>query len=258
MWEIEMENNNRLDRIGWPEHQTLTNATVETVRAAIKSGNFPPGSQLPPEMQMADQLGVSRTTLREAYRVLENEHLIERRRGLGTFISTVPILKELGSNYGITEMILESKRVPNTSYSEVRREKALSEVASALQLPKGEPIIAIERIRTANGTPVVVSIDILPADLISEQNLRRFSDGQESLYQFLADELHIFVAHGVARLWPTIANKEMMTKLAIPKGTPLLVVSQIDYDASNKPVLYSIEHHLGDMFRFIVSRRGPY
>jgi len=253
-----MNNNNRLARIGWPEHKTLTNATVETLRLAIKSGDFLPGSQLPPKMEMSEQLGVSRTTLREAFRVLENEHLIERRRGLGTFVSTAPILKELGSNFGITEMILESKFVPSTSYFEVRGEKAASEVASALQLPEGAPVIAIERVRTASGTPIVMSVDFLPADLVDEQNLRKLSDGKESLYQFLAEELHIFVTHGVARLWPTIANKEMTARLSLRKGTPLMVVSQIDFDASNKPILYSIEHHLGDMFRFVVSRRGPY
>ena len=61
---------------------------------------------------MCIQLGVSRTTLREAFRILDNDHLIERRRGLGTFVLSSPILKELGSNFGITEMIVELERCP--------------------------------------------------------------------------------------------------------------------------------------------------
>lgn len=256
--EKSMERELGLARISRPEHQTLTNATVETIRKAIQSGDFPPGSQLPPEMELTSRLGVSRTTLREAFRVLENENLIERRRGLGTFVSAAPILKELGSNFGITEMILEAKLVPGTSHSEVRRETATREVAAALQLSEGASVIAIERVRTASETPVVVSIDFLPAELVSEQNLSRLSAGNGSLYQFLAQELQIFVAHGVAHLWPTVASKEMMAKLAVRKGTPLLVVTQADFDLSNKPILYSVEYHLGDLFRFVVSRKGPY
>ena len=253
-----MKKNFKLTRIGGREHRTLTDATVETIRAAIKSGDFLPGSQLPPEIEVCSQLGVSRTTLREAFRILENDHLIERRRGLGTFVLSSPILKEFGSNFGITEMILESGHVPSSSHDEVRWEKATSEVASALKLTEGGPVISIERVRTASGKPVVVSLDILPADLIKEEDLGGLPNWKESLYQYLAEELNIFITHGVARIWPTIANKEMCTKLSVHMGTPLLVLSQIDFDASNNPILYSIEHHLGDMFRFVVSRRGPY
>jgi len=247
-----------LARISRPEHQTLTSATVETIRQAIELGHFPPGSQLPPEMELTNRLGVSRTTLREAFRVLENENLIVRKRGLGTFVSAVPILKEFGSNFGITEMILEAKLVPGTSHSEIRQERATRDVAAALNLSEGASVLAIERVRTASETPVVVSIDFLPAELVGEQNLRRLSDGGESLYQFLAEELHLFVAHGVARLWPTVAGKEMMTKLGVRKGTPLLVVYQTDFDPINRPILYSVEYHLGDLFRFVVGRKGPY
>ena len=253
-----MEREPGLARISRPEHQTLTSATVETIRKAIESGDLPPGSQLPPEMELTGRLGVSRTTLREAFRVLESEHLIERRRGLGTFVSAVPILKELGSNFGITDMILEAKLVPGTIQPEVRREDATREVAAALQLSEGASVIAIERVRTASEIPVVLSIDFLPAELVSEQDLGKLSAGGGSLYKFLAEELRIYVAHGVARLWPTAPSKEMMAKLAVRKGSPLLVVTQIDFDLADKPILYSIEYHLGDMFRFVVSRKGPY
>jgi DNA-binding FadR family transcriptional regulator len=68
---------------------------VDQVRRAIQLGRFVPGDKLPPERQLARQLGVSRTTVREAARVLETEGLLESRRGAaGGLIVCRPTLPE--------------------------------------------------------------------------------------------------------------------------------------------------------------------
>ncbi len=59
--------------ISRPTHTTLTDQTVLAIQEAIKRGKFPPGSQLPPEMELLQMMGISRTTLREALRVLETQ-----------------------------------------------------------------------------------------------------------------------------------------------------------------------------------------
>src|SRR5512138_350640 len=80
-----------LDR---PQHHTLTGATVDALRRAIDQGVLAPGAQLPSEMELIAHLRVSRTTVREALRVLENEGRIERRHGRGTFVSNNPIVND--------------------------------------------------------------------------------------------------------------------------------------------------------------------
>src|SRR5712692_2489309 len=69
--------------------QLLSHQLAELLRDAIRSGKLAPGKQLPSENDFAKQLGVSRTTLRDAIILLLGEGLIERRRGLGTFVTTI-------------------------------------------------------------------------------------------------------------------------------------------------------------------------
>src|SRR5678809_557601 len=87
------------------ERKTLTEISQQELRGAILGGTFRPGSQLPTEAELCAMLGVSRTVVREALRVLEDEGLVTRRHGVGTFVRNHPILKNLNFNFGITEMI---------------------------------------------------------------------------------------------------------------------------------------------------------
>src|SRR5512135_3030286 len=111
-----------------PKRRTLTDATVTAIADAIRANKFPPGSQLPAEMELMQMLGVSRTTLREALRTLEEQGRITRRRGLGTFVSERSIVKDLSINFGITEMIRQAGFTPKTIKCEIRKENASGKI----------------------------------------------------------------------------------------------------------------------------------
>jgi len=106
------------------QYMTLADATSEALQRAILSGKFPPGSQLPPELDLIDQLGVSRTTLREALKRLEEQGLIFRRRGRGTYVRERSIVKDLSLNFGISEMITQAGFTPGVRSAVLRREPA--------------------------------------------------------------------------------------------------------------------------------------
>lgn len=237
---------------------TLTSATADAIRNAIQEGTFPPGSQLPPELELMNMLGVSRTTLREALRALDEQGFIERRRGLGTFVREQSILKDLSINFGISDMIRQAGLTPGSMDEEVRYEKASKAVAEALEMEENAPVVVLDRVRTANYRPVVWSLDILPASLLGEESIKIFKLEVQSLYRYLEEQFDIHISHGVAQLYPVSAKPEMAAKLQIRTGTPLLCAVQTDYDVENRPVLHSIEHHLPDAFVFLVNRRGPH
>ena len=237
---------------------TLTMATEETLRQAIQDGKFLPGSQLPPEMELISLLGVSRSTLREAMRTLEEQHLIVRKRGLGTFVSERPILKDLSMNFGITEMIRQAGMLPGADSVGLKREKASAGIAKALQLDETDMIVLLARVRMADQRPVVWSQDIIPEKILGEHAIETAFLETHSLYQYLETHLQIYISHGSAQIRPVAATAEIAEKLNIHKGAPLLRFDQTDYDTSGRPVLHSIEHHLPDAFVFIVNRRGPH
>jgi GntR family transcriptional regulator len=236
---------------------TLTEAAQQELRQAILQGIYDPGSQLPTEEELGAMLGVSRTVVREALRMLEEEGLIARKHGVGTFVRNRPILKNLNFNFGITEMIKSADMEPGTSYIAVRKEAASEELASQLDIAPETVLITIERVRTADGKPVVHSIDTFPEVLMQAHEFDLDRLLTESLYQILQSEFGHVIEYGAAQLLPAAATFDLAEKLEIPEGTLLLCITQLDYGPGDKPILYSREHHLTDAFDFVIWRRGP-
>src|ERR1019366_8165720 len=139
---------------------SLTNSCVEALTEAIGSGIYAPGNPLPSETELAATLDVSRATLREALRTLENQRLIIRRHGRGTFVSEVSIMKDLQRNFGITAMIRAAGYRPGTVNQTLERTTATREVAEKLGVRRDSPVIVLRRVRLADKRPVVLSTEI--------------------------------------------------------------------------------------------------
>lgn len=239
------------------ERKTLTELAQQELRQAIIGGTFPPGSQLPIEAELCEMLGVSRTVVREALRTLEDEGLIARRHGVGTFVRNRPILKNLNFNFGITEMIESAGLKSGTSHFAVKKETADPEKAEQLSVAEGTPLITVERVRTADGRPVVYSLDTFTESLIQRANFDPQALMSESIYYVLQRSLGNVIEYGVARLLPVSAPRHVTEKLLLPADAITLYLVQTDYNASDEPIIYSCEYHLPDAFDFMVWRRGP-
>ncbi|MEP7356242.1 MAG: GntR family transcriptional regulator [Anaerolineales bacterium] len=238
--------------------KTLTESAQQQIRQAILQGTFRPGSQLPGEMELGSILGVSRTVVREALRILEEDGLITRRHGVGTFVRKRPILNNLSFNFGTTEMIESAGMASGTRLLGLTHTTANDEVAEALALAVGEPVVMIERIRTADGKPVVYSVDYLPQTLVGKIDFQAELPAlSESLYTLLQSHLGTFIEYGVARILPLAASEAISGKLGVAAGAILLYLVQTDYSPTDEPVLYSLEYHLPDAFDYMILRRGP-
>jgi GntR family transcriptional regulator len=222
----------------------------------ITSGAIPLGSRLPTEPQLAEDLGVSRATLREALRSLEEDGFVTRRRGAGTFATHRPRLRNnLDVNFGVTEAIRASGMEPGTAETKVEIAPAGAPEAQALDIAAGDPVVTVERVRTADGRRVVFSRDVVAQALVGGDALEGLEDG--SVYDLLESSAHVAIQHGVVTVEPMTADRSLARKLKIPVGSLLLYLRQVDYDRSGDPVLLSHEYHLGDAFEFSVVRRGP-
>jgi Transcriptional regulators len=239
------------------ERKTLTEVAEQELRQAITGGTFLPGSQLPTEAELCEMLGVSRTVVREALRVLEDDGLVARRHGIGTFVRNRPILKNLNFNFGITEMIESAGLKSGTSHLAIQNETADEEKAEQLRVPLGTALVTVERVRTANGRPVVYSLDTLAESLIQRADINPQALLSASIYNILQSSLGNIIEYGVARLLPVAAPKHVIEKLQLPQNALTLYIVQTDYNALDEPLVYSCEYHLPDAFDFMVWRRGP-
>jgi DNA-binding GntR family transcriptional regulator len=239
------------------ERKTLTKIALEEIRQAILGGSFRSGSRLPSESKLCDMLGVSRTVVREALRVLEEDGLVARRHGVGTFVRDHPILKNLNINFGITEMIESAGLKAGTSHLALLKENADKEKAEQLGVQVGAPLVTIERVRTADGRPVVYSLDTITEALIQQAGFDPQMLLNQSIYNILQTSLGRVVDYGIARLLPIAAPAHVTTKLQLPQNALALYLVQTDYSADDEPLIYSSEYHLPNAFDFMIWRRGP-
>src|SRR5256886_15735515 len=136
----------------------------------IDRGLLPAGSRLPSEPALATELGVSRATLREALRALENEGLVRRMWGAGTFVADGRrVANSLDANFGVTDAIRAAGMEAGIEQARHWMEPATTSGAARLELQPGSDVLVVERVRTADGKPVLLSRDMLPGRLVAKQ-----------------------------------------------------------------------------------------
>ena len=242
---------------------SLAEQVQADLRVAIRAGAFGTGGQLPSEPALSKQLGVSRPTIRQALSLLEQEGLVARRQGMGTFVqSTVAALPNLlNVNTGIRDMICSAGRHADTQETTVQHAFADERIAKMLQLRTGAAVAVIERIRAADGRVIALTRDVISMSLLESRGVgsdqvEALVTGESSFYLSLAG-LGLRVAYGIANVLPILATKQLSEKLAIKTNTPLLLLEQTDYDSSSAPLIFAEEYLVPGPLAIYVFRRGP-
>ena len=231
----------------------LRHSLAEELRARILAGEWQPGDKLPSEPELARRRTVSRSSMRAAITMLEEDGFVSRRHGSGTYVTARPSLpSDLGRNFGVSALIAHNGMTPGSAEETFGAVPAPPEVAEVLEVEPGEPISSLRRVRTADGRRVVDVTDWCRVEHIAPDELAQIG----SIYDALA-ERGLAVGHGVATLEPNNADEELAARLGVPRGTQLLTIDQIDSTADGVAVLVSREHHVADAFTFTLLRRGP-
>jgi GntR family transcriptional regulator len=230
----------------------------DELKQRIDRGELPAGARLPSEPELAAELQVSRATLREALRAMELEGLLRRRQGSGTFVADRPrMANSLDVNFGVTDAIRAAGMTAGIAHRRHWVEPASPGEAALLELEPGQDVLVIERVRTAEGKPVVLSRDLFPSRLVAGHPQAVEAMLERSIYDVLERDLGIVIHHGVARFRPVRADHSVAGRLGVPRGELLLYLWQVDYAQDGTPVISSHEFHLADAFDFTVVRRGP-
>ncbi len=237
----------------------LTNISrTAQVRAAIREriANSDFMSQLPSEQELAQDLGVSRNTVREALKVLETEGLLVSRQGIGTFVITYrddksSIRYNLALLDSTTRIIAESGSVPGTQNVYFDKRKATEHVARALGGDSSMDVLYIERVRTADGEPIVFVEDYIP---YAAGMLEDFSGRQDGpLFDFMNSYFPVSFAN--ASLHAVISDERLMFKLRLSDPKALLLLQQVHYSDKGHPVVYSDSYFITEKIEFNLVRR---
>lgn len=232
--------------------RSVPQRAYEKLLAYVVEGRFAEG-KLPPEMDLSQQLGVSRTALREALLKLESQGYISRRRRVGTVVvanrpKVEGGLERLNSASGI---IRNAGMEPGTTYKAWRKEEANPLVAQQLGLKTTEKVSVLERVRTADGIPFCFDISFILEKHFGEADANKMG---ESLFEYFSEQERLRIRQAVARIYPYIADGFIGDKLALPNGHLLTLLEQTHYTASNEALWYSRAFYRSDLIGFHIIR----
>lgn len=224
---------------------------IEQIKEMIKNGELESGERLPSETVFAKKLGVSRNTLREALRILEEENIIIRRHGVGTFVNKKPVFSSgIEELFSITDMIEREGKEPGTEIHFTGYVDPHGDDIKELNLEENEQVFLVKRVRTASETPLVYCIDKIPANLLA----KGYKLNQESILSSL-EEAGITISYADAQINTMGYHDEISEIMNCDQNTPLLILRQIHYDLNNRPVLSSINFFKSDQISFNVLRK---
>lgn len=215
---------------------------------AIRSGALPAGSRLENEISIAQQLGLSRPTVRRAIQELVDKGLLVRRRGIGTQVVHGSVTRgvELTSLY---EDLRDAHHEPGTDVLTLESASASEQVATTLGIAPGAGVLHLRRRRSSDGVPVAILENYLPiefGDITLEQLESR------GLYQLLRSR-GVAIRIAKQRIGARRAAGDEHTLLQIDSGGPVLTMERISYDQSGRAIEFGLHCYRPDMYSFVTT-----
>lgn len=128
----------------------------------------------------------------------------------------------------------------------------IEEELERFQIDIKDNVITIERVRTADGEPVVYCIDKVPSSYLPDQFLK---NKDLSIFSALENSGHIRVAYAITYINPVGYHETVSPILKCAEDSALLVLNQLHYDDNDRVVLYSKNYFRADKFSFHVVRK---
>ena len=213
-----------------------------------------PGDQLPTEPELAEQLGVSRATLREAMRTFETQGFLLRRQGVGTFVVRPTQVLETGLEVLESIDTIAQREGLQVSPKKVNLElrPASEEECSTLSLKPGCLVLSVSRIIMSEERPVAYLVDILPEEILSPQEVGDNFNG--SVLDLLLERGNPQLANSHCEIAAVAADSTISRALQIQRGDAILKLTSRLFSMDGEVVDCTFSYFLPGYFRFHVVR----
>jgi GntR family transcriptional regulator len=229
-----------------PYYQQL----YEILRGKIARKEWKPGDMIPPESELIESYQGSRSTVRQVLDMLVNDGLIYRERGRGTFIAPLTLEQSMVRIISFTEDMRQRGFEPGTKVLSANLVPASKDIAERLQVPFGEPLACVERLRLADGEPMSIEEsylvnrycpDVLEHDY-ARQPLREILERDYNL--------RLVNARQVIRAIPAPTN--LASYLDVRSRSPLLFIERVSYSQNSLPIEFLRIYYRADRYSLFV------
>lgn len=216
---------------------------------AIKDGRLSQGDILPTELEFCAQCEVSRPTIRQALSELVAEGYLYRLKGKGTFVSSPKIAARfLNKLQSFNEEMEQKGLKPSTCVLSFQMVPGRSLVNEKLMLPASSQLFYLERLRFADGEPLVYLETFVP--YIQFKALEGVDFVSESLYQSMEEKCGTHVVRVQREIEAVSAGQREAALLDIPKNSALMLVRTVAFTEQGSPAEFSVARYRGDRNKF--------
>ena len=225
----------------------------DEIMTLIAQDGLGPGDRLPAETEIAIRFDVGRTTAREALKLLEQDGLIEVRRGSGRYVSHRATLERpITRLESVTEMMRAQGYSVTSRVISVELRPAAADEAGALTLPPAAEVVCLERVRLHEGEPLIYSVDVFPRALLGGPV--EDVDWSGSLFEIL-ERGGTRIGSAVARLQAVRLPPRGQRAIGRRTSEPWVLLVHRNIDTAGRVAVLSRDYYRGDRSTFDVFRR---
>ncbi|MFL7837595.1 MAG: GntR family transcriptional regulator [Candidatus Promineifilaceae bacterium] len=233
---------------------SLTDQAKAHIKELILDGKFEDG-RIPSESDLANELGVSRTTIRDALSRLEIEGTVYRKQGAGTFVNRPGLqIKSRLDEIWSYEAVLEAHGYrPFVELLDVRRERPSGAIREILDMTPDEEVTVIEKLFSEDSEPVIYTQNHIPSRIVNQE----IDEEQLTIpiYDFVEVCCQQSLNYYLSEVVPIAADEELAKLLNVKINTPMLALEETGYNDDNEPILWALSIFRDDLVRFRMIRR---
>src|SRR3712207_5747819 len=233
----------------------LYHQAARALEEAIEDGRLPRGSKLDSELDLAEQLGISRPTMRAAIKQLVDKGLLIMRRGIGTIVAPQPVRRAVALT-SLYDDLKAAGREPQTSVLTLEEGPCPPDVAEHLGLEPNAPVLRFERLRVANSEdsyPIALMHNVVPVGLLEIEKEDLELTGLYELFRQGGITPHVATQRVGARK----AGAKEAELLEIEPGDPVLAMTRTAYDTSGRPIEYGSHSYPAESYWLDRKRTRP-
>ncbi|MBN2049099.1 MAG: GntR family transcriptional regulator [Spirochaetales bacterium] len=236
----------------------------EEILELIKSWDH--SKPLPSETDLSKQMGVSRSTVREAIQNLEKSDILFKRHGVGTFIhhKGVSVVTALNNLHGIQNIVRSMGKEPSFKEQVLQMVKADAEICTVLGTEEGTPVIEVSLVYLADDVEIIKGISYLSPDLYADnpegfmEKIRIHGEEGHSLFRIIDDETVSGVDHTVAQIEALAAGPEIGEALNIAPSNPIIRLKETHFSREGKAIMFSLDYIDTNRFELLVVRKRSF